>query len=150
LGDALALISGILLALYSVFLRMMKNTNSQDAALMGHVIVAVVGLPFVFLYPPSLEVTPIFAMIFMGVMQAGVSTSLYAYGTKRVSAVQSMLIASAEPILNPIWVLLIIGEKPSLQALIGGSLIIIAVVSSSLIGKRREEDLTQRRREKLG
>ena len=50
-----------------------------------------------------------------------------------------MLIATAEPILNPIWVFVIIGEKPSMTALAGGIIIIVAVVSSSLISNYRED-----------
>jgi drug/metabolite transporter (DMT)-like permease len=49
-----------------------------------------------------------------------------------------MLTAMIEPVLNPVWVLLITGERPSVSALIGGCVIIGAVVFSSVIGKRRE------------
>jgi drug/metabolite transporter (DMT)-like permease len=51
-----------------------------------------------------------------------------------------MLIASAEPILNPVWVFVATGEKPSPAALAGGVIIIAAVVFSSLIGSRRPGD----------
>jgi drug/metabolite transporter (DMT)-like permease len=50
-----------------------------------------------------------------------------------------MLITAAEPILNPVWVLIVTGEKPSVTALAGGALIILAVISSTLIGMHREE-----------
>jgi drug/metabolite transporter (DMT)-like permease len=42
-----------------------------------------------------------------------------------------MLLSSIEPILNPVWVLLVTGEKPSITALIGGAIIVTAVVISS-------------------
>jgi len=38
-----------------------------------------------------------------------------------------------EPILNPIWVILFVGESPSLNAVIGGSVIIGAVALQNII-----------------
>jgi drug/metabolite transporter (DMT)-like permease len=49
-----------------------------------------------------------------------------------------MLTAMIEPVLNPLWVLFVTGEKPSFSALTGGGIIIAAVAASSLIGKNRE------------
>ena len=94
-------------------------------------------IPFVFLYPPLLSVPSVLSAVYMGTMQIGVAALLFSYGIKRISAVQAMLTATAEPVLNPLWVFLITGEKPSQAALSGGAIIIIAVLSSSLIGMRR-------------
>ena len=52
-----------------------------------------------------------------------------------------MLIAIIDPILNPVWVLIVLGEKPSLWALLGGAIIITAVISSSVIGLKRDEEM---------
>jgi len=138
-GDALSILSGVFLGGFSVFLRMMKKGNPQDAMLTGHLITAVVCIPFFFLFPPSFNATVITSISFLGIFQAGLASVTFPYGIKRISAVQAMLIATAEPILNPIWVFIIIGEKPSLTALAGGIIIIIAVVSSSLISKYRDD-----------
>ena len=48
------------------------------------------------------------------------------------SAIAS-LIASIEPILNPLWVFLALGEKPGPWALIGGAIVLIAVTGRSLL-----------------
>jgi len=142
-GDALSVLSGMLLGGSSVFFRMMKKGNPQDAMLMGQLIVAVICTPFFFLFPPSFDATVITSISFLGIFQAGLASVTFSYGIKRISAVQAMLIATAEPILNPIWVFILIGEKPSLTALVGGIIIIVAVVSSSLIGKYREDRETR-------
>ena len=139
LGNALAVLSGIFYGAQSVFLRMMKNGNPRDALLMAHFISAIVGIPFIFIYPPSLSASSLLSILYMGTIQIGLASLLFAYGLKRISAVQAMLIAMVEPVLNPVWVMAIIGEKPSVTALAGGAIIIAAVAASSLIGKRREE-----------
>jgi drug/metabolite transporter (DMT)-like permease len=139
LGDTIALVSGLLFAANSVFLRKMKDGNPRDAMLLALVISSVISIPFIIQNPPSFTVRSALYILCMGVIQIGLASILFAHGLKSVSAVQAMLIATAEPILNPIWVLLATGEKPSPAAITGGAIIITAVVTSSMIGKRREE-----------
>lgn len=141
IGDALAVISGMFYASQSVFLRMMKNGNPSDAMLLGHVICAAVSMPFLFIYPPSISLTSLLSVTYMGLFQIGLSSLLFSYGIKRIRAVQAMLTTVAEPVLNPIWVLFLAGEKPSMAALAGGAIIIAAVVASSIIGMRREDKI---------
>jgi drug/metabolite transporter (DMT)-like permease len=136
-GDCIALFSGMLFGSHSVLLRMQKDANPADAMLLAHVICAAFSIPFVLLYPVSLTITSIASVLFMGTIQIGCASLLFAYGIKRISAVQAMLTAMIEPVLNPLWVLTVTGEKPSLSALLGGGLIVIAVAFSSLIGKQR-------------
>ena len=139
LGDGIAVFSGITFGATSVFLRMMKDGNPSDSLLLAHVICAVVGIPFIFLHPPALSISSVLPIIYMGTIQLGLASIIYAYGLKRISALKAMLTAMVEPIFNPIWVLVITGERPSAMALAGGVLIIAAVIASSLIGKRRED-----------
>jgi drug/metabolite transporter (DMT)-like permease len=135
LGDILGFSSGIFFALYSVLLRKMKDGNPLDIMLLGHIISAVIGLPFVFIYPPLLNFSSIMIILYMGIFQIGLSSVLFVYGIKRVRAIQAMLIATIEPILSPVWVLLIIGEVPSFTALAGGAIILTAVTLSSILGR---------------
>jgi drug/metabolite transporter (DMT)-like permease len=138
IGDGLALFSGLCFAANSVFMRMQKDGNPSDSMLLSHIICAAFSLPFLFFYPPVLTGTTVSIILFMGIVQIGCASLLFSYGIKRVSAVQSMLTAMIEPILNPLWVLLFVGEKPSQSALIGGAIIVTAVIVSSIAGKRRE------------
>jgi drug/metabolite transporter (DMT)-like permease len=43
------------------------------------------------------------------------------------------LIALIEPVFNPVWVFLLLGEAPSAQSILGGALIISSVTTASLI-----------------
>ncbi len=56
----------------------------------------------------------------------------------RISAIQSSLIAIIEPALNPVWVFLAIGEKPTGRAIVGGVIIVAAVAVSSVFSVSRE------------
>jgi drug/metabolite transporter (DMT)-like permease len=139
LGDSVALLSGVLFGANSVFMRMQKEGNPADSMLLSHIITALFAVPFFLLFPPVFTAANIGAIAFMGVIQIGCASMLFSYGIKRVPATQSMLTASIEPVLNPVWVLAVTGEKPSMPAILGGAIIVSAVVFSSVIGRLREK-----------
>jgi drug/metabolite transporter (DMT)-like permease len=137
LGDSIALVSGITFAANSVVLRMKKDGNAADIMISAHSITALFSIPFFVMYPPSLAAGTILSILFMGIFQIGVASALFVYGIRRIPAVQAMLTSSVEPVLNPLWVLLVTGEQPGLSVIAGGSLIVSAVLFSSVIGARR-------------
>jgi drug/metabolite transporter (DMT)-like permease len=136
-GDVLAIISGICFGVHSVLLRMIKRGETADAMLLSHILCALFSVPFLFLYPPGLSPGTISAILFMGIIQIGAASALFAYGIKRVTAIQAMLTAMIEPVLNPVWVFAVTGEKPALSALIGGGIIITALTLSAVVSARR-------------
>ncbi|MDL2228732.1 DMT family transporter [Treponema sp. OttesenSCG-928-L16] len=138
MGDGIAVLSGITFGANSVFMRMQKEGDPADSMLLAHFITALFSLPFIFMYPPELNGGSISAILFMGMVQIGAASLFFSYGIRRITAVQAMLTAVIEPVLNPVWVLLVTGEKPSLSAVIGGGIIVAAVVISSVISRRRK------------
>jgi drug/metabolite transporter (DMT)-like permease len=137
LGDVIALVSGVCFGLNSASMRMIKHGNPADSMILSHLATFVFCFPFFFFYTPRPDTGMTLSILFMGIIQIGAASQLFSYGIKRITAVQAMLTAMVEPVLNPVWVLLVTGEKPSVSALIGGSIIIVSVVASSLIGRNR-------------
>ena len=137
LGDCLALVSGISFGLNAVILRKAKEQNPADILLLSNILVALFSVPYFFLFVPSLSALNIFSISFLGIFQIGAASALFAYGIKRISAVQAILTATFEPVLNPVWVFLVTGEGPSFSAILGGCIIITAILVSSLISRRR-------------
>jgi drug/metabolite transporter (DMT)-like permease len=137
-GDMLAIISGISFGLHSALLRMVKRGDTADALLIAHAATFLFSVPFFFFYPIGIVTAGTFGIIlFMGIIQIGLASALFAYGIKRITAVQAMLTAMIEQVLNPVWVFLVTGEKPALTALAGGAVIIAAVLLSSIISTWR-------------
>lgn len=128
LGDMLAFVSGIAFGANSVVLRLKKDGNPADILIFSHIICALFSIPFFFLHPPVINAPNIISILFMGIFQIGVASALFAFGIKRITAAQAMLTATIEPVMNPVWVFIVIGEKPSLSVITGGCLIIAAVV----------------------
>jgi drug/metabolite transporter (DMT)-like permease len=138
LGDSIAFLAGIFFGANSVFMRMQKDGNPSDTMLCSHIITTLICLPFMVVFPPTFSLQSGFSILFMGIIQIGCASLLFGFGIKRIPAVQAMLIAVIEPVLNPVWVLLVTGERPSLSAIIGGAIIVAAVLISALVGKSRE------------
>jgi drug/metabolite transporter (DMT)-like permease len=143
-GDVIALISGIAFGANSVLMRMQRGGTQSDAFILAHLITAAFGAPFFLFYPPAMSPAAVGAILFLGVFQIGAASLLFAYGIARITAVQAMITAMTEPVLNPLWVLLATGEKPSPSALIGGGIIAAAALASSLLSKRRESVLLRK------
>ncbi|MHC6203054.1 DMT family transporter [Breznakiellaceae bacterium SP9] len=136
-GDCLSVLSGICFGLNSVCMRKQKDANPQDTLLFSHLACAACSIPLIFLYPPALTISSVSVMLFMGFVQMGLASFLFSYSIKKVSAIQAMLCAMIEPILNPIWVLIFTSEQPTLNTLIGGGIIIFAVIFASVVGRKR-------------
>ena len=137
-GDIIALISGIAFAANTVVLRARKARNPADILIFSHIMCFLFSIPFFFLYPPPISVLNLACISFMGIFQIGLASALFAYGISRVTAVQAMLTAAIEPVLNPVWVLLVTGEGPKSEVIAGGAVIIAAVVFSSVVSALRE------------
>jgi drug/metabolite transporter (DMT)-like permease len=56
-----------------------------------------------------------------------------------VRSLDASIVGYIEPVLNPIWVFLFLGERPTNWALIGGTIIITAVLAHTIRGARKRE-----------
>jgi drug/metabolite transporter (DMT)-like permease len=133
-GNLLAILSGMFFAGAMVAFRAQKDGSSLESILLSHGITLLVSIPFLWQGAPTLAGWG--ALAFLGVFQIGLSSLLLTYGLKHVTAVQSLLTAVLEPLFNPIWVFLVIGERPGPRALVGGAVILVAVTLRSLLSLR--------------
>lgn len=139
-GDALAVGSGIFMALFIIFMRMQKDGSPLESMLLGHFLTAVVALPFYFsvdFSPSGTGTTAWLALVFLGVVQLGVTSITFTFAIKRLTALGTAIISLIEPVLNPVWVFLFIGESPSANAVIGGAVILSMVTLRAILAVRR-------------
>jgi drug/metabolite transporter (DMT)-like permease len=133
-GNLLAILSGVLFAGAMVALRAQKDGSSLESILLSHGITLVVSIPFLWQGAPTLAGWG--GLAFLGIFQIGLSSLLLTYGVKHVTAVQTLLTAVLEPLFNPVWVFLVLGERPGPRALLGGAIILVAVTARSLVSLR--------------
>jgi drug/metabolite transporter (DMT)-like permease len=72
-------------------------------------------------------------LILLGVFQLGLSYALYTIAVKHITALEAVLIPVVEPILNPVWVFLVIGEAPGRWAFLGGAIVLAAVTGRYMV-----------------
>ena len=125
LGNILALVSGFCFALFIVCSRQQKEGSPMETILLGNIFTAVVCLPFAI--NAVYDMTSIIGVVSLGIVQFGVPYVLYGIAIKHVRALDAVMIAVIEPILNPVWVLIFLGEKPGSWAILGGIIVLGAV-----------------------
>jgi drug/metabolite transporter (DMT)-like permease len=133
-GNLLSIASGIFFGGSIVAFRAQKDGSPLESILLSHGLTVLVSLPFLWQGRPTLAGWG--GLAFLGVFQIGISSLLLSYGVKRVTALQSILTAVLEPIFNPLWVFLVLGELPGPRALIGGAIILVAVTARSVVSLR--------------
>jgi drug/metabolite transporter (DMT)-like permease len=139
-GNFLAIMSAITFSFYFVFMRMQKDGSPLESILLSHWLTAgICILISLFLPVPQVTRESLLAISVLGIVQIGFSAILFTVAIKRISAVSANLIAVIEPVFNPVWVFLAIGEAPGPRALIGGGIIVLAVTIASIITARRRE-----------
>jgi len=125
-GIIVAIASGVCFGAMILLLRKQKDGSPIESIILGNVLGALIGLPAMWSAPP-LNASGVGALLLLGVVQLGVAYLLYARALKHVTALEAVLIPVIEPILNPVWVMLVIGEQPSPVALLGGAIVLGAV-----------------------
>ena len=135
LGNVLGIVSGVAFALMTLLLRKQKDASPADSIILGNLIAGLIGLPFMFTTPPP-GMVGWAALCGLGIFQLGLSYLLYSFAIKRVTALEAVLIPVIEPILNPVWVMLLLGEKPGPYALLGGAIVVGAVIVRALVAIR--------------
>ncbi len=105
-------------------------TNIGTAAIVLPVALSV-GVPIV---PGPREVALLAAM---GLFQLGLAYYFFQWALAKTRAVEASLIILLEPILNPIWVYLAMGEVPSPRVIAGCALIALALVAMAAFPNSR-------------
>jgi drug/metabolite transporter (DMT)-like permease len=135
-GNICAIFGGMAFAWVVLCLRKQKGVSPLQTVLLGNILAAAAGLPFMFESMPSLSSW--MALGLSGTLQIGFAFVLYTVAMRSVSALEAILIPMIEPLLNPLWVFLFLGETPSMWAVMGGSIVVVSVTVRGLICFWRE------------
>lgn len=125
-GNFIAILSGVCVAILTIFLRRLKN-GRIEAIVLGNLLMFLVSIPF--LKAPWPDTYEWMSLAFLGIVQLGFSFFLYTWATPRVSTIEQALVPMIEPLLNPFWVFLAFGEAPGIISVFGGALVLVSVTS---------------------
>jgi drug/metabolite transporter (DMT)-like permease len=128
-GVAVAILGIMFFGAYTVSLRAGKMLDMTPAVFYGGVIGALVGLSMSFVTGVGLAIPLVeaFWCAFLGIVQLGIGSVLFALAAQTVPAVQLTIFALGEPLLAPLWAWVGIGEVPSWATMIGGGVLFSAL-----------------------
>lgn len=138
-GNIAALGSGIFLGLYIMLLRHPKamGMSGTITVIYGNFLLALLTLPSGIAAFPTATLMDYAAVGFLGVFQIGISYILFIKGVRGgTRPLDASIIGFIEPLLNPVWVFLFVGERPQKWAILGGIIIIATVVVHTLVQYR--------------
>ena len=157
-GNLLGILAGVFLALMFVMVGAGGDNDPtrMSGILIAHAMTVVIGIPLgtagsagaitVEGLGPGVQMAPlgleILYVVILGVFQLGIPYVLYAIASKDCPPLACSLIGMLEPLLNPVWVAIFIGEMPGIYALIGACVIIATVTWWCIFGngdERRKE-----------
>ena len=129
LGNSIAIASGAGIGLQAVVIAQVKNP--RNVLIFANLINIAIALPFMLLNPIG-SLFDLGILIYLGVIQIGLSYLLYTFAVAKVTPLELILIPALEPVLNPVWVFLFDGQAPSLVSVAGGIIIIMTILLWSL------------------
>ena len=144
-GNIAGLVSGVCFGLYFITLRHPRSLalNPALSVFYGNVMIVIAMAPFLFLDPPSVTTIDFAAVAYLGIFQIGIAYVLFTNGLARgVRSLDASIIGFIEPLLNPVWVVLFLGERPSRWAVLGGAIILSGVLLHTLLMQRRRRRLS--------
>jgi drug/metabolite transporter (DMT)-like permease len=130
LGTVILIASGFCFGCLTLFLRKQKDGSPLETVILGNILTALVSIPFMLGSSPGGRGWLLLTVA--GIFQLGIPYVLYTIAIRHITALEAILIATIEPILNPIWVLLAIGERPGPWALVGGVVVLLSVTVRSV------------------
>lgn len=137
LGNLIALLSGVTMGVMYLFSsRLPDEQSSMSSVLLGQCVAAVIGISAAFVTPVTVNSSSIMAILVLGVLQLGIPYVLYAIAVRNCSPLSCSLIGMIEPLLNPVWVFIFVGERPGFYALLGGGVVLVTVAVWSVMSAK--------------
>jgi drug/metabolite transporter (DMT)-like permease len=141
-GNLLALGSGLCFAFYFLLLRhsSARNVNRASSVIYGNLLVVLIAAPAGLAAMKHLSAADAACVAYLGIVQIGFAYLLFTLAMARgVRSLDAGIVGYIEPVLNPIWVFLFIGERPSGWAILGGAIIATVVVHMLIRTKAKRQ-----------
>jgi drug/metabolite transporter (DMT)-like permease len=130
-GNLAGISAGITFAWLILLLRKQKDGSPVESVILGNALTALLALPVLVRNTPTGQ--DWMWLVLLGSIQTAVPYIIYSIAIRHVTALEGTLVPVIEPLLNPTWAFLFLGETPGFWAVIGGIIILSAVTLRSII-----------------
>jgi drug/metabolite transporter (DMT)-like permease len=146
-GVTCGLASGACYAGVVLLMRRLRDENPGWIVTLSHAATALVLLPWIVTIDVWPSPTQLAVLALFGTVQMAVPYMLMFRGLRAITGVEATGIGLAEPVLTPLWVLLVWGEQPAPWTLAGAALILAGLLLRYVVlevrGKGRRPILRQ-------
>jgi drug/metabolite transporter (DMT)-like permease len=134
LGDILAFGMTLSMALSIIVIRMNPTMSMIPSACIGAIITVFICWPLG--TPMDVTSTQLFQLALFGAINSAVGLAFFAWGSRKIPAVESALISALDTPLAPLWVWLAFTETPGVNTIIGGVIVFAAVVGNIVASQK--------------
>ena len=135
IGDGLALLISVLLAIATVITRRHSEVRMAPAVCLGTIIAACVsGL---LAGQHAVSAADFAWLVVFGAVNLGLGLAMFTTGARLLPAALAALVGTLEPVFGPIWVWLVHNEVPSARTLMGGAVVFAAMLIHLLLDWQR-------------
>lgn len=130
-GNLCGIAAGVTFAWLILFLRKQKDGSPVESVILGNALTALVALPLIVGQAPTAR--DWIWLLLLGSVQTAVPYIIYSKAIRHVTALEATLVPVLEPLLNPTWAFLFLGETPGYWAVTGGVIILSAITLRAII-----------------
>jgi len=139
-GNMVAVLSGVGFALVIVLFRALRDEHNLTLVSFANLGTALVLFPVIIATGQvgqlkGLNPSGWSCLIYLGMVQIGLSYALYSRGLRTVTALKASTIALIEPVLSPVWVFFILGEVPTSYGVAGAVVILAGVICDAYLNR---------------
>ena len=125
-GVAASLVMTLAFAVSLVITRHQREVSMAPAICLSQVLLVVAIGPLA--QPSTVTARDLAFLVLLGVGQVGLGLAFLTVGARLIPASEVALITLLEIVLGPLWVWIVLAERPALIVIIGGAVVMFAVV----------------------
>jgi len=137
-GNLIALLSGVTFAMVFISTRY-SGCDPLDGVYFG----TLLSCPFAVFtfFDSAFSPTPVQLLILLAMgCGLGLGYLFFSLGMRQgISAVKACIISNVEPVLNPIWIFVFMGEKPGALNIVGAAVVLLAITLQSLYENQKSK-----------
>lgn len=124
LGNGLALASGVFLGLGTIYA---SRVPPAKYYMISELLAFIMGLPSAIKELPTIQPADVLLLFLLGCFSVFAAGVFFTKGMKYVEPLTASIILMLDPILNPVWVALFVGEIPGPMSLIGAAVVLSGI-----------------------
>ena len=137
-GDLIAPLSALSWGLTILGSRWISRGPGGDGAVMasaalGHLLAFAVCVPLGPVFT-GVGTSQALILVYLGVLQLALANILMSKALPHVPALEVSILLLVEPVVSPVWAILLVQEVPGAWSLVGGAVILVATVWNARLG----------------